>query len=152
MFGNAQESPSRKTRQDTAAYLVNFYGHAPEKLFVDKIKPRKKRNSSKCTRAKGSEFLKNCKTLGEKSFSPKEKEIHKHRIRHHETNIVFTKTITAAWYASELLLSRNKAKTLSKNGQGLFDRNRRRLILPGGLPPSTISAEKLNYCVRYENR
>src|SRR5690554_2000931 len=29
---------------------------------------------------------------------------------------------------------------------------RYRLSLPGGLPPSTISAERLNFCVRYGNR
>ena len=34
----------------------------------------------------------------------------------------------------------------------LFLRDRRRLTFPGGCPPSIISAEKLNCCVRDENR
>ena len=37
----------------------------------------------------------------------------------------------------------------------MFTKNKkiqRRPTLPGGLPPSTISAEGLNFCVRYGNR
>ena len=46
----------------------------------------------------------------------------------------------------------NKKRTHPVRGESFFHGIRQRPTLPGRLQPSTIGAERLNFCVRYGNR